>query len=447
MGVAVQEHRMALDKNSKSNAGTSELDNFGVWVKNPPDTVSGAAAASGKPPAGDVFFDDLTSFDDMFETIETEHIAGHTPADGAMGFAAVGDESVFDGESGKTARASSEKTAKTSGETAAGDTAAILKRISSELSSLRSEINAIKADLESLKSRDRAFSTAAPQKDDFEEKISSKPGDVSESGEGFFSAAGDDETIALSGDELQNILTNSEFPEFQEQGDAIEGAEDMPDTGFDGDALGEPEIEASSFDEDEPGTDELPEEPVITEEAGLPEPKPDDDIFVASSDFNDDGIEGAEFEPEEADCGTIFDDPVTVSDEEEAFLSKLPGGASGIIDENSVFEEQSVFTEESGSTEQSAVEEDIDDTPTEKVFGEQWGDAAAEAIEETSPAQFAPGVSGSPSLDKNLMEQVKTVLIYMDRLLENLPEEKIEEIANSEDFETYHKLFKELGIS
>jgi hypothetical protein len=34
----------------------------------------------------------------------------------------------------------------------------------------------------------------------------------------------------------------------------------------------------------------------------------------------------------------------------------------------------------------------------------------------------------------------------MDQLLESLPEEKIEEFAKSEYFDTYRKLFKELGI-
>ena len=35
----------------------------------------------------------------------------------------------------------------------------------------------------------------------------------------------------------------------------------------------------------------------------------------------------------------------------------------------------------------------------------------------------------------------------MDQLLDNLPEEKIEEFARSEHFELYKKLFTELGLS
>jgi hypothetical protein len=42
--------------------------------------------------------------------------------------------------------------------------------------------------------------------------------------------------------------------------------------------------------------------------------------------------------------------------------------------------------------------------------------------------------------------RLKDVLIYMDKLLESLPEEKINEFAHSEHYDTYKKLFEELGI-
>ncbi|MDR3124129.1 MAG: hypothetical protein LBU16_10185, partial [Treponema sp.] len=42
--------------------------------------------------------------------------------------------------------------------------------------------------------------------------------------------------------------------------------------------------------------------------------------------------------------------------------------------------------------------------------------------------------------------ELKDVLIYMDKLLEFLPEEKIHEFAQSEHYVTYRKLFEELGI-
>jgi hypothetical protein len=51
--------------------------------------------------------------------------------------------------------------------------------------------------------------------------------------------------------------------------------------------------------------------------------------------------------------------------------------------------------------------------------------------------------SGIPS---HLKQELKTVLSYMDQLLEALPDNKIEEFAKSEHFKTYKKLFKELGL-
>jgi hypothetical protein len=49
---------------------------------------------------------------------------------------------------------------------------------------------------------------------------------------------------------------------------------------------------------------------------------------------------------------------------------------------------------------------------------------------------ISPGMKG----------ELKSVLAYMDHLLESLPEEKIEEFAKSEYFDTYKKIFKELGL-
>jgi hypothetical protein len=52
----------------------------------------------------------------------------------------------------------------------------------------------------------------------------------------------------------------------------------------------------------------------------------------------------------------------------------------------------------------------------------------------------------SLDIPSGLKSELKTVLSYMDQLLESLPEDKIEEFAKSEYFDTYKKLFKELGL-
>jgi len=50
------------------------------------------------------------------------------------------------------------------------------------------------------------------------------------------------------------------------------------------------------------------------------------------------------------------------------------------------------------------------------------------------------------AIPAGLKSELKNVLSYMDHLLESLPEDKIEEFAQSEYFEKYKKIFKELGL-
>jgi hypothetical protein len=59
---------------------------------------------------------------------------------------------------------------------------------------------------------------------------------------------------------------------------------------------------------------------------------------------------------------------------------------------------------------------------------------------------FVEEVSEKPGVPDNLKQELKVVLSYMDQLLESLPEEKIEEFAQSEYYDTYKKLFEELGL-
>jgi hypothetical protein len=77
------------------------------------------------------------------------------------------------------------------------------------------------------------------------------------------------------------------------------------------------------------------------------------------------------------------------------------------------------------------------------------------ALQEAALQEAAPDAPTVPSGEENpalkevpqqFKEELRTVLSYMDILLESLPEEKIEEFARSEHFEPYKKLFKELGL-
>ena len=93
----------------------------------------------------------------------------------------------------------------------------------------------------------------------------------------------------------------------------------------------------------------------------------------------------------------------------------------------------------------------IADEP-EKISGEADSGADLSLIpegfvvesEEAEAAGSEP--PDSSEIPSHLKQELKTVLTYMDQLLESLPDEKIEEFARSEYYDTYKKLFKELGL-
>lgn len=60
-------------------------------------------------------------------------------------------------------------------------------------------------------------------------------------------------------------------------------------------------------------------------------------------------------------------------------------------------------------------------------------------------AEALPSDSDKLAPDK-LKHDVKSVLLYLDQLLASLPEEKIEEFASSEYYDTYKRLFDDLGL-
>lgn len=70
-----------------------------------------------------------------------------------------------------------------------------------------------------------------------------------------------------------------------------------------------------------------------------------------------------------------------------------------------------------------------------------------------SPAHDAQGDQKSPNMQTAAMmlsdqqlEDIKSLLLYLDHLLESLPDEKIQEFAASEYFNLYRKVFESLGL-
>ena len=105
----------------------------------------------------------------------------------------------------------------------------------------------------------------------------------------------------------------------------------------------------------------------------------------------------------------------------------------------------------------------VDDQPLELEGGaededgalldiEEVGDEASTDISDELPDEHR-GDAGTITLEgadaavpDDLKQDIKSVLAYLDQLLDALPEDKIEEFAQSEHFGVYKKLFEELGL-
>lgn len=355
----------------------------------------------------------------------------------------------------------------------------ILMQISSELANLRNEISNLKNEFEDLKKNSL--------KDDDEISLPQK--DTSES-QGFFSDTDEDDTIALSGDELNNILNNAEFtseessinPENSEQiqdeqnqsADNLQSEisdtdnednknpdEEKPSIDFENEHLEEP-----VFDEDKIDLTNTEFDNSQDEDSNLPEeisvPKVDD-ILVESADDN--FMDEPEAEPqiqetkksEDLEEDSVLDEK-DVPDTTLESLSK-PIDIFNENDDESKAEDETK-TEDEFKDEDETLEEGISENPVENVFTDNWQNSASnsENLPETEQTEDDSqnlqaanenqnAINNSSEIPSDMKQEIKSVLTYMDQLLESLPEDKIQEFAKSEQFETYKKLFNELGLA
>ncbi len=436
----------------------------------------------------------------------------------------------------------------------------LLQKIAEELSSIRGELVTLKSQIVSLKDDEKR---SPPQYEEAPEPIIAAPAG------GFFDDE-EDETIALTGDELDNILNTADFTEeniaeagapmdidlgmdsisddliLPENGDyrtqkeepAIEeihletsellpelGEEEMPaspidllaedeftpmtqapdDTSYLEEPLAEEvpleldEIplheesilgtESFTFDmeEAEPVGLESEELPVVTEGKGF-----EDEAFgdltlgmQAEADYMPETVhetEPLEFVPEEE--GSSFEEislteeslePLEEDIEELGFdevdLGSEPADEASHADLESDIEEKTVKPAQPVSFHPDEIPMSLDDSffvetppespkgapkaqakavpeqekkaakPAEEEFPDEAGYKEAAVTGEAGPAE-APEGEG----DDQLKSEIKGVLSYLDKLLESLPEDKIEEFARSEYFDTYKKIFEELGL-
>ncbi len=412
------------------------------------------------------------------------------------------------------------------GSAADGHSSQVLARIEEELRSIRTDLTDLKKELAGL----RKPGAAAPQR---------APAAEAEGAAAFFDED-EDETIALTGDELDNILNTADITE----GTAEAAAPDQEaapadslrleplDESTDAAALELPDAAAGPGDDDILSydspileEDRLPPLGPVEDEGELAELEPEEGTDLAADlvletvtptpDSSADALGDLdlealpEIEAEEGPGGAV--DLETAGDMEaveletadlepvEELEAEDPEGRAGKIEEPADqidLEALARETEEpddgpplgldmdletaelepvgDGDAPSSGIEidfdtgkgaaapaeaeqldellevEDVPDShpvpaaPRPRQTSPEPQDAARPAPGLSAPRQEKHGVTGVPD---DLKEELRTVLKYMNTLLDALPEEKVEEFANSEYFAMYNKLFLELGLA
>jgi hypothetical protein len=322
--------------------------------------------------------------------------------------------------------------------------AEILGKIEQELSSIKREISDLKKEVTHLRDlpRESSAPAAVPA-----QAAAEAPAETEEpKSHGFFDEE-DDETIALTGDELDNILSTAEISEGEEAGVTIDGdlltldAEGNlvePETAVEGET--EAEVVHVTDEEFLAGTaladDEIPAgvpESIELEESlplELDARETEDLLSAPEADFEVDPL------PEGLLEGTPDALDLELPTDEELGLDAVEGTtlAPDLIDEGAAFSEELTM---------ETLEPDLESQ------GDGWSAPAPEplppppSVTQTA-APAAPATGGG--MTQGLKDELRAVLSYMDKLLASLPDDKIQEFAESEHFEVYKRLFEELGL-
>ncbi|TVQ24175.1 MAG: hypothetical protein EA383_11935 [Spirochaetaceae bacterium] len=361
----------------------------------------------------------------------------------------------------------------------------VLEKIEGELSGIRTEIAALKAELAELYGLRDTVKTSGPETEtpdapstvesvsspveefesddlfvpDEDETDATTISDVlaetddefflpqdDEEGGGFFDDDGD-ETIALTGDELDNILSTAEFTE--EAGKPTEFEDEtsfgLPDTD-------EQDITFDDLSEDDSFEEESFEESTVTIGSDIDEfdaavdeisLEPDDDLIGPDESADN----------EEVDALASMDLEQELSDIDELTDEDEPAGGQDIPDIDGISNEDQLTTEDELADIEEFSEEDISDDDelvapvSEEVPTEDFEvDEQSELQPDTDIEVTDESTRNVDEIPSGLREEIRSVLTYMDQLLESLPEDKIREFAESEHFEVYKRLFEELDL-
>jgi len=406
----------------------------------------------------------------------------------------------------------------------------LLLKIAQEIDNLKAELTSIKAELADHASRllpeDHSTQGQPDSKAAADTPLTEQ---APASSSGFFSDDDTDNTIALTGDELNNLVVDS----VQAQSADSEPIETLDDSSFNLDAKyvnPTPEnldLVDEDLDEDNALPDltahwtstPLEEDPsaqtvLDTEENLLADIPAEQEITVpafedslspaetlnnepaAIPSFTEELMAEPKETPTEKEVLPAFDEPVSDAEADIPVFQteEVRDGEILLYEEDKQLFEQSVSDAETDipvlqvedvqsdanlpeeDTKRldepiSDAEADIPVLQTEEVQGDEVplyeedkrlleqsisGSNTAAPLLEAEETHHESGTEspvieekadGTVSMPVELKNEIKSVLAYMDRLLEALPESKIEEFAKSEYFEVYKHLFDELGIS
>ena len=431
---------MADSSTADMEEKTEVIDDFDSML----DSVMGESAAQAETEKAveendNMFFDDIEALENDLLDSGSQEI----PEEFTEDLSVIQSNKKNDGA----------QTAATQSNMIANDKATeILTQIASELVDIKNELANMKFEMAQTQQKLEESKISASQENTITDSILN---DVAESDKtGFFNDDDGDETIALTGDELNNILITADFTEentekdyeIPETLDEIDEAF-LDDDNIEKDTKDEPEVFADddllNAVEPEHINDLTDDISYLDEDAELhTEDEPDEKIEeieiedFLSDDTEEPALEDHNLDESGTDEGGILDDfdmPITELE--------LPDGQSiPLGDEYSGFEAITEKIEE-GRDEAS----DFEDA----VFSPEELDQAAKDIPrlELNESAAEEQKVQTETLPIHLKDEIKSVLTYMDQLLESLPEEKIEEFAKSEYFDTYKRLFDELGIS
>ena len=274
-----------------------------------------------------------------------------------------------------------------------------------------------------------------------------KVDDISESTEEGSSSI----LVESSGDDFMDSVSDSEQPEAP----VFEAAETASNELS--------EETAPLFDESESldsllGSETEPEQPAENTENEIPS-------VTDFAELSEESPAEPVLEDTDSSAEEIAEEAAEIPESEEVQPAAETEIAGTVEADTDTFEELSL--EDSSIDSFLAPEAEISDSLSEENVnylneGENFAESDAESMEETAaesetskeaiPEKNEESVpAAATETDKpvsaELKNDIRSVLLYMDQLLENLPEDKIVEFAKSEQFTTYKRLFSELGLS